>query len=46
VIGKREADGKCNIWDVLITPDLEDYNKDIKKKFEEAKIKPSAQRNL
>jgi hypothetical protein len=31
VIGKRENDGKCNIYDVIITPDPEDSQEDLKK---------------
>ncbi len=31
VIGRRENDGKCNIYDIIMTPDPEDSQEDVKK---------------
>ena len=31
VLGKREADGRCLIFDVILTPDAEESQEDIKK---------------
>ena len=47
VLGTRDpSDGHCTIFDVLVTPDAEDSQEDIRGDFLKKGVPPAAKRNL
>ena len=47
VLGTRAAsDGRCTIFDVLLTPDAEDSQEDIRGDFLKRAVAPAAKRSL